>query len=95
MEIASFAAGFASGWVVRGTVESSRGLVVELGVRALGLRGLLSRAIATEREFFEDLWAEIQSRAHMSGEPEAEEATVRPQPARANGGSHERYQPHA
>lgn len=95
VEIASFAAGFAAGWLVRSTVESSREVAVELGARALGLRSLLARAVATEREFVEDLWAEIQSRAHSNAESVVEEQAPRPRPARTptsvrpNGESHE------
>jgi hypothetical protein len=57
-----FLAGFAGGWVVRSTVDSSRGLAVA-GISAV--YGTLERArtlLAIEREHLEDLVAEGRSK---------------------------------
>lgn len=61
MSVVSFAAGFVSGWLVRSTVESSRGLALKA---VGGYHGLLRRAesvLVAEREFFEDFWAEVKA----------------------------------
>ncbi len=53
-----FLAGFASGWVVRSTVDSSRSLAVS-GVSAVfGTLDRVRRVIAIEKEHLEDLVAE-------------------------------------
>jgi hypothetical protein len=53
-----FLAGFASGWVVRSTVDSSRGLAVS-GVSAVfGTMERVRRVLAIEKEHLEDLVAE-------------------------------------
>ncbi|AKU96564.1 hypothetical protein AKJ09_03228 [Labilithrix luteola] len=88
--IASFAAGFVTGWMVRSTVESSRGLTVKLGAGAVGLRDVFGRAITTEREFLEDLWAEVRSRVHADDEESAaasETSAPKPVASQANGGA--------
>lgn len=61
MSLLSFAAGFVSGWVVRSTVESSRDLAVKLvrGFDAVSKRA--ESVLVAEREFLEDLWAEVAS----------------------------------
>jgi hypothetical protein len=56
--IGIFLAGFASGWVVRSTVDSSRGLAVS-GVGAVfGTIDRVRRILAIEKEHLEDLIAE-------------------------------------
>ena len=57
-----FAAGFASGWVVRGSVDSSRSLVVGALAAAYGLAERAKRFVAIERENLEDLVAEAKAR---------------------------------
>jgi hypothetical protein len=53
-----FLAGFASGWVVRSTVDSSRSLAVS-GVSAVfGTLERVRRVLAIEKEHLEDLVAE-------------------------------------
>jgi hypothetical protein len=53
-----FLAGFASGWVVRSTVDSSRSLAVS-GVGAVfGTLERVRRVLAIEKEHLEDLVAE-------------------------------------
>ena len=53
-----FLAGFASGWVVRSTVDSSRSLAVS-GVSAVfGTLDRVRRVVAMEREHLADLVAE-------------------------------------
>jgi len=57
-ELGIFLAGFASGWVVRSTVDSSRGLAVS-GVSAVfGTLERVRRVLAIEKEHLEDLVAE-------------------------------------
>jgi len=61
-----FLAGFASGWVVRSTVDSSRSLAVS-GVSAVfGTLERVRRAVAIEKEHLEDLVAEGKAR-HDAG----------------------------
>jgi hypothetical protein len=56
--IGIFLAGFASGWIVRSTVDSSRGLAVS-GVSAVfGTVERVRRILAIEKEHLEDLVAE-------------------------------------
>jgi hypothetical protein len=57
-----FVAGFASGWVVRGTVDSSRDLVVGAIATAYGVMDRAKRVVAMEREHLEDLMAEGKAR---------------------------------
>jgi len=57
-----FLAGFASGWVVRSTVDSSRDVPVKLMSAIFGATERVRRSIAMERERLEDLVAE--GRAH-------------------------------
>jgi hypothetical protein len=45
MSIASFAAGFVSGWIVRSGVESSRSLAVELGAQSQAIGHRLWRVL--------------------------------------------------
>ena len=57
-QLGIFLAGFASGWVVRSTVDSSRGLAVS-GVSAVfGTLERVRRVLAIEKEHLEDLVAE-------------------------------------
>ena len=56
--VGMFMAGFASGWVVRSTVDSSRGMAVGLIAAAYGAVDRAKRLVAIEREHLEDLWAE-------------------------------------
>jgi hypothetical protein len=57
-----FVAGFASGWAVRTTVDSSRTLAVKLIARAHGVVDRAGRAIGMEREHLEDLFAEARAK---------------------------------
>jgi hypothetical protein len=60
------AAGFAGGWVIRSSVESSRGIAVA-GVSALyGAVERGRRLIAIEREHLEDLVAEGRVKYEMA-----------------------------
>jgi hypothetical protein len=61
-----FLAGFASGWVVRSTVDSSRSLAVS-GVSAVfGTVDRVRRVLAMEKEHLEDLVAEGKAK-HEAG----------------------------
>lgn len=53
-----FVAGFATGWVVRSTVDSSRSLAVSGVSAAFGTVERLRRVLAIEKEHLEDLVAE-------------------------------------
>lgn len=57
-----FLAGFASGWVVRSTVDSSRDVPVRIVSAAFGLTDRVRRMVAMERERLEDLVAEGRAR---------------------------------
>ena len=58
----AYAAGFASGWVVRGTIDSSRGVVVGALSAVYGIVDRTKRFVAIEREQLEDLMAEARAR---------------------------------
>jgi hypothetical protein len=65
-QLGIFLAGFASGWVVRSTVDSSRGLAVS-GVSAVfGTLERVRRVLAIEKEHLEDLVAEGKAK-HAAG----------------------------
>jgi hypothetical protein len=72
-------AGFASGWVVRSTVDSSRGLAVGLISAAYATVDRAKRLVAIEREHLEDLWAEGKAHYEMKRAREA----ARPGPRKA------------
>ncbi len=60
---ATFALGFAAGWMVRATVDSSRSAIVS--AMAAGMAGFdrVRRFAAIERDHLEDLVAEARARA--------------------------------
>ena len=62
MGLGFFVAGFASGWVVRSTVESSHDVAVGLLSVAYGAYDRTKRIVAIEREHLEDLFAEGKAR---------------------------------
>ncbi len=65
-QLGIFLAGFASGWVVRSTVDSSRGLAVS-GVSAVfGALDRVRRVVALEKEHLEDLVAEGRAKHDAS-----------------------------
>src|SRR5690349_2336991 len=66
-----FVAGFASGWVVRSTVDSSRGVAVGLIAAAYGAVDRAKRLVAIEREHLEDLWAEGKAQYEVKRAREA------------------------
>jgi hypothetical protein len=73
-----FLAGFASGWVVRSSVDSSRTLAVS-GVSAVfGTMDRVRRVLAIEKEHLEDLVAEGKAK-HEAGL----RRSVRPSPVAA------------
>ncbi len=57
-----FLAGFASGWAVRTTVDSSRALAVKVIAGFYGVVDTASRAVGMEREHLEDLLAEARAK---------------------------------
>ena len=61
ISIGLFLAGFTSGWIVRSSVDSSRGAAVS-GLAALfGVVDRVKRAVAMEKEHLEDLVAEARA----------------------------------
>jgi hypothetical protein len=63
MEIVGiFLAGFASGWAVRTTVDSSRNLAVKVISAMYGAVDRAGRAVGMEREHLEDLFAEARAK---------------------------------
>jgi hypothetical protein len=69
--IASFAAGFAAGWIVRSAVDSSHEAVVKLVSLGYDAAARARRIFALERERFDDLMAEVgvHVRAERRSEP--------------------------
>jgi hypothetical protein len=57
-----FLAGFASGWAVRTTVDSSRSLAVSVISSFYGAVDRVGRAVGMEREHLEDLLAEARAK---------------------------------
>ena len=62
MFLAGFVSGFASGWIVRSSVDSTRGAAVRIVSAAIGAVDKAQRIVALEKEYFEDLIAEGRSR---------------------------------
>lgn len=79
-----FMAGFASGWVVRSTVDSSRGVAVGLIAAAYGAVDRAKRFVAIEREHLEDLWAEGKAQYEVKRARAAARASGGPRKAEAN-----------
>ena len=57
-----FMAGFASGWAVRTTVDSSRSLAVSAIAALYGLADRVGKIAGMEREHLEDLLAEARAK---------------------------------
>jgi hypothetical protein len=86
MSLLSFAAGFVSGWLVRSTVESSRGLAVKLVASYQTLAKRAESVLVAEREFLEDLWEEAgTSSAARERERGLTKAKARRSPASQDG----------
>ncbi len=66
-----FLAGFATGWVVRSTVDSSRGLAVGAIAALYGAADRIKRLVAIEREHLEDLVAEGRAKYQAELTPAA------------------------
>jgi hypothetical protein len=73
-----FLAGFASGWAVRTTVDSSRSLAVSLISSAYGVVDRVGRAVGMEREHIEDLFAEARAKHEMDRARATREKVARP-----------------
>jgi hypothetical protein len=76
-----FLAGFASGWAVRTTVDSSRSLAVDLIAAFYGAVDRAGRLAGMEREHLEDLIAEGKAKFEM----DRARAARRAAPSAANG----------
>jgi hypothetical protein len=59
-------AGFASGWLVRSSVDSSRGAIVSVLSAFHGARERARRVVAMEREHWADLMAEARARYEVA-----------------------------
>jgi hypothetical protein len=79
-----FLAGFASGWAVRTTVDSSRTLAVKVISGFYGVVDRMSRAVGMEHEHLEDLLAEARAKYEVdrarSAAPQATPAGDRARP---------------
>ena len=62
---ASFALGFAAGWVVRSTADSSRSAAVTVLATAMSALDRLKRVMAIEKDHLEDLVAEARARVDV------------------------------
>ncbi len=60
-----FVAGFSTGWLARGHVDSSRGAVVSIIATYFKAVERVKRIVAIEREHLEDLVAEGRSRFEL------------------------------
>jgi hypothetical protein len=63
--LGTFLTGFVAGWIVRSTVDSAHGLVVEAIAKGHELARRAGHALTLEQERLEDLWAE--GRAQYEG----------------------------
>jgi hypothetical protein len=73
----AFAAGFATGWLTRSTLDSSKPAAVQIVAFGLDVAGRVKRALAIEREHFEDLVAEAQDAVARRRAERAEEGAER------------------
>jgi len=73
-----FLAGFASGWAVRTTVDSSRSLAVRVISGFYSAVDRTSRAVGMEREHLEDLLAEARAKYEADRARAARAAAVSP-----------------
>ena len=86
-----FVAGFASGWLARGRVDSSRGAAVSIVATYFKAVERVKRIVAIEREHLEDLVAEGRARFELDSGPRprrphaARELAPGRRPARARG----------
>ncbi len=72
-----FLAGFASGWVVRSTIDSTNDVPVRLMSAIFGATERVRRTIAMERERLEDIVAEGRARYETKRDrKEAESGTI-------------------
>lgn len=78
-----FIVGFASGWFVRSTVDSSRGAVVAGMSAAMLAFERVKRAVAIEREHLEDLVAEARSHYESKRARQATVGNMGPESVRA------------
>jgi hypothetical protein len=85
--VGAYVAGFASGWIARSAVSSSREVVVQAIVLVHRAKDGVRRVVAEQREWLEDLLAEGRARyEHGQTEPIAD-ARARPRVVANDGGS--------
>jgi hypothetical protein len=73
-----FLLGFASGWAVRTTVDSSRGLAVNLIAAFYGVLDRANRIAGMEQEHLEDLFAEGRAKYEAARARAARRAEAAP-----------------
>ena len=89
VSVGMFVAGFASGWVVRSTMDSSRGAAVTVVAGYLRTVERVRKIVAVEREHLEDLVAEgrakfeAASATRAAGRSNAPRAAEAPRQGRA------------
>lgn len=79
--ILAFAAGFTTGWLTRGTIDPSKSATVQIVAFGLDVVARIKRALAIEREQFEDLMAEARDEVARRRSARAEPADVAPEAA--------------
>lgn len=72
-----FAAGFAAGWLGRSVVDPSKSVTVQIVAFGMDTLARIKRAVAVERERFEDLVAEAQDAVARKRAERAERAEER------------------
>jgi hypothetical protein len=80
LRLGIFLVGFASGWMTRSAVDSSRELAVSVMATAYATWERVRRAVAVERERMEDLVAEARARQQTRG-PSARDPSSEPHAA--------------
>lgn len=76
LPFATFALGFAAGWVTRGTEGSSRSAATAVLAAALAAVERIKRKVAIEKDVLEDLFAEARARADVLGQERAARKNV-------------------
>lgn len=59
----AFVAGFVAGWLTRGTIDPAKSATVQIVAFGIDVVARVKRALAIERERFEDLVAEARDEA--------------------------------
>ena len=76
LPFATFALGFAAGWVARGAGGTSRSAATAVLAAALAAVERIKRKVAIEKDGLEDLFAEARARADVLGQERAARKNV-------------------